>query len=114
MTEPIISRVQQIVADGADCPTMMAAFAGVPDRINYDNVDASRAEVGTAHNLARARRVATVIDAYARDCGLHADEVVTAFQDFLNDARHLADALGVDWDEVSRPYHYDDEIRGPF
>lgn len=31
-------------------------------------------------------------------------------RDLLNDLHHLCDALGLDWDQAVRQYHYDDEV----
>lgn len=36
-------------------------------------------------------------------------EPLDVLRDLLNDLHHLADALGVDWDEALRQYHYDAE-----
>lgn len=35
--------------------------------------------------------------AYARRCGTGTEELPTVFADFLSDAHHLADAVGVDF-----------------
>lgn len=40
--------------------------------------------------------------AYARRCGTGTEELPTVFADLRSDAHHLADALGVDWDEATR------------
>ena len=44
----------------------------------------------------RAVRAADATIAYARRCGTGTEELPTVFADFLGDAHHLADALGVD------------------
>ena len=44
----------------------------------------------------RAVRAADGMIAYARRCGTGTEELPTVFADFLGDAHHLADALGVD------------------
>lgn len=65
-------------------------------------------------NGVRAVRAADGMIAYARRCGTGTEELPTVFADFLSDAHHLADALGVDWDEVSKQGegHYTAELYG--
>lgn len=52
--------------------------------------------------------------AYARRCGTGTEELPTVFADFLSDAHHLADALGVDWEEATcnGEGHYTAELYG--
>ncbi|MEH0353928.1 MULTISPECIES: hypothetical protein [Rhodococcus] len=45
----------------------------------------------------RAVRAADAMIAYARRCGTGTEELPTVFADFLSDAHHLADAVGVDF-----------------
>ena len=48
-------------------------------------------------NGVRAVRAADGMIAYVRRCGTGTEELPTVFADFLSDAHHLADALGVDF-----------------
>ncbi|WP_054782362.1 hypothetical protein [Rhodococcus qingshengii] len=62
-----------------------------------DEFLASRTEELQIHdNGVRAVRAADGMIAYARRCGTGTEELPTVFADFLGDAHHLADALGVD------------------
>lgn len=65
-------------------------------------------------NGVRAVRAADGMIAYACRCGTGTEELPTVFADFLSDAHHLADALGVDWDEATRngEGHYTAELYG--
>ncbi|OFE09241.1 hypothetical protein A5N83_08550 [Rhodococcus sp. 1139] len=62
----------------------------------------------------RAVRAADATIAYARRCGTGTEELPTVFADFLSDAHHLADALGVDWEEATcnGEGHYTAELYG--
>ncbi|MGE2842416.1 hypothetical protein ACQGFI_02540 [Rhodococcus sp. 2.95] len=59
-------------------------------------------------------RAADGMIAYARRCGTGTEELPTVFADFLSDAHHLADALGVDWEKATRngEGHYTAELYG--
>lgn len=61
-------------------------------------------------NQALALRVARLLTEYASDRGPSEIDALTVLRDFLNDARHLADALGIPWAEADRDYHYIDQI----
>ena len=102
-------RTPPIVEPDADCAQMMAAFSTVPPTVQYQG--RSDREGLVARNQSRALRVAVAVTAYAYSHGIP-ESAADALTDLLNDARHLADALGVDWETVSRPHHYDDEVAG--
>lgn len=55
-------------------------------------------------NGVRAVRAADGMIAYARRCGTGTEELPTVFADLRSDAHHLADALGVDWEEVTQQW----------
>lgn len=65
-------------------------------------------------NGVRAVRAADAMIAFARRCGTCTEELPTVFGDLRSDAHHLADALGVDWDEATRngEGHYTAELYG--
>lgn len=72
----------------------------------------------THDNGRRAGFAITGLVAYARRTGLlsrgNDEDPETAFGDLLADLRHLADALGVDYDEIDEhgQVHYEAELRG--
>ncbi|AKE01395.1 hypothetical protein XU06_31360 (plasmid) [Rhodococcus erythropolis] len=75
----------------------------------------SKTEESQIHdNGVRAVRAADGMIAYARRCGTGTEELPTVFADLRSDAHHLADALGVDWDEATRngEGHYTAELYG--
>ena len=61
-------------------------------------------------NQALALRVARLLTQYASNRGPEEIDALTVLRDFLNDARHLADLLGIPWSEADRDYHYIDQI----
>lgn len=65
-------------------------------------------------NGVRAANAAEGLIAYARPIGLETEELTMVFGDFLGDLRHLADAVGVDWDAVDErgQDHYRCELYG--
>lgn len=67
----------------------------------------------TRNNTRAAARAAYYVAQYAAEAG---GDVPEAVQDFLNDLRHLADALDVDIDEVwvTAGSRYDEEIAGAY
>lgn len=88
---------------------MLDAFASLPDRLDLRHSDDDTLR---ANNQVRASWAADAVDTYARTTGVVRESAWTALSNLLNDARHLCDALGIDWDDVSRPFHYDEDIRG--
>lgn len=78
-------------------------LADAPDTIDY--TDPREA------NTVRANYARIGLTAYATTTGTYRNESVhTALRDMLGDLRHLADAIGLDWEAVSAPNRYDDEI----
>lgn len=69
------------------------------------------AENGVEQNAFRAWRAALAVRKYGFEAGIAVTEsAYTCVSDLVNDLHHLCDALAIDWDDVSRPYHYDEEI----
>lgn len=66
-------------------------------------------------NTHRAGIVARLLAEYAA-MTLHGDQeresAETIFQDMLSDARHLADAMGLDWEHLTNERNYAAEIEG--
>lgn len=89
--------------------SMRESFAAVPYRASYGPQPLSAVDL----NRIRAARISRLLTHYATDVG-HVDNVFDAFRDMLNDARHLADALGIDWSDAADPLHYTEEIDGSF
>lgn len=77
--------------------------------ISYDEGDEAR------DNGTRAGHAAAALIAYARRTGLiHDEEPETAIGDLLGDLRHLCDALGLDFADLSDKghRHYAEELHG--
>ena len=95
-----------------DSPAQLAAaFAGrIRPNFTYDYDDDSQVH----DNSVRALRAGDGLITYARICNTDQEEAVTVFGDFLGDLHHLADAMGVDWDEAQRrgEVHYTAELYG--
>lgn len=95
--------------DGRGIAEMDTTLADVPQHLSNDTDDATL----RTNNLVRATFAAAAVTAHARLTGTANNESVhTCMADMLNDMRHLCDVLGLDWHEVSKPYHYAAEIRG--
>lgn len=102
-TEPIWD-VEDGAVDGegiGEAITVLDAYSDVP----FDDVNPAQ------ENARRAWRAALAVQAYGEQCGTgYQESARTCMSDLLNDMRHLCDALAIDWDDVSRPYHYVEEI----
>lgn len=65
-------------------------------------------------NLDRARLALVLVTMHGTATGARDQEsAATILSDLLSDTRHLADALGVDWDELASSIHYDEEVISP-
>lgn len=63
-------------------------------------------------NAMLALNVAELVPIYARRCGTTNDEIASVLSDLVSDLRHLADAIGIEWDELDERAadHYAAEV----
>lgn len=106
-----------IVIPSADQPTAGQAFDAItsaaPSAFTDPSVDApiqDRIATQAQNNLRRAAAAAGPVKAYADHQGMVGDEVEVVLKDMLNDLRHLADALNLDWADLAALTHYADEV----
>lgn len=96
----------------------VARDAGIPARVYEveaeDTTDPAMVEAWRDDNRTRAGNAAIAVAAYTDALYHGGEEPQTVFSDLLGDLRHLADALGFDWDDLDRrgDFHYQAEIRG--
>lgn len=112
MSDDILTEFRAERLPGVDSPAQLAAaFAGTTRPNFTDDYD----EDSQVHdNGVRALRAGDGLITYARTCNTAREEAMTVFGDFLGDLHHLADVMGVDWDEAQRrgAVHYTAELYG--
>ncbi|MCM3898031.1 MULTISPECIES: hypothetical protein [Gordonia] len=89
---------------GVSAEAVSALFRTVPAHLTDTDDPLIANEIRASHAFA-------AVTEYSQNSGTYSNESVwTSMSDLLNDMRHLCDMLGIDWDAVSRPYHYEAEI----
>ncbi|MFV9459522.1 hypothetical protein ACNJ7E_39610 [Rhodococcus sp. NM-2] len=110
MPDEIMTEFRAERLPDVDSPAQLAvAFAG-RTRPNFTYDGGSQVH----DNGVRALRAGDGLISYARTCNTDREEAMTVFGDFLGDLHHLADVMGVDWDEAQRrgTVHYTAELYG--
>ena len=92
--------------EGVELSALAAAILKVAPTTTVGLIDPEAA------NMARAGFALAALLRYAQVVGGQGDGALTAMRDLLNDLHHLADAAGIDWDEVAEMTHYNEEIGG--
>ena len=87
-----------------------ATCADLPDKADGDFTDGSTPAEIAADNLRRATSAATAVKAYATATGSIQDTPRSMIGDLVGDLRHLCDALGLDFYDLTD--HYTDERAG--
>ncbi|WP_201453729.1 hypothetical protein [Rhodococcus sp. WAY2] len=112
MSDEIMTEFRAERLPDVDSPAQLAAaFAGrTRPNFTYEYDEGSQVH----DNGVRALRAGDGLISYARICTTDREEALTVFGDFLGDLHHLADAMGVDWDEAQRrgAVHYTAELYG--
>lgn len=93
-------------------PITAATAADLPDG-PFEPVDYFEAEPAE-RNYRRATFASSVVRIFATATGIDDDEPATAISDLLCDLQHLADALGLDWADLTErgAGHHAAEIAG--
>ncbi|MEU2006967.1 hypothetical protein ACH47B_37845 [Rhodococcus sp. NPDC019627] len=112
MSDEIMTEFRAERLPDIDSPAQLATASARKTRPNFtdDYDDGSQVH----DNGVRALRAGDGLICYARTCNTDQEETMTVFGDFLGDLHHLADAMGVDWDEAQRrgAVHYTAELYG--
>lgn len=112
MSDPVMTEFRAQRWSGVDTFAQLnEAFAG-KDRDGFLYERAASSQVHD--NGVRALRAGDGLIAYARICGTEHEDAAATLAGFLADLRHLADAMGIDWDEARREgdVHYTCELSG--